>query len=90
MPTLALNVSKSTWIIAVPSGQKIAAKFTRMKLSKANGDQCDDYVEIKDGLFGKNQRFLIVVIVGTQAFEGRGGNIILRKVAGLCIWHINQ
>ena len=69
VPTLALNVSKSTWIIAVPSGQKIAAKFTRMKLSKVNSNQCDDYVEIKDGLFGMNQRSIILLIVATKAFE---------------------
>ena len=45
-------MSRSTWIITVPSGQKIVAKFTRMKLGKTNGGHCNEYVEIKDGLLG--------------------------------------
>ena len=67
-------MSKSTWIIAVQLGQKIAAKFTRMKLEKAaNENQCDDYVEIKDGLLGMDG-FSSAIISVTEKFNGARAN----------------
>ena len=51
----AYNTSKSTWIILLPKRQKVAAKFTRLKLDGENNGKCEEFVQIKDGVFGKSK-----------------------------------
>eukprot|EP00795_Rhopilema_esculentum_P002247 gene2247-17854_t len=50
----AYNTSKSTWIILLPKKQKVAAKFTRLQLDGENNGKCEEFVQIKDGVFGSS------------------------------------
>ena len=53
------NTTKSIWIVTLPSHQRVAAKFTRLKVGKYEKGKCDEFVEIKEGLFGKQLSFIV-------------------------------
>eukprot|EP00794_Sanderia_malayensis_P006277 gene6277-6998_t len=44
------NRTSSTWIIVQPKRERIVARFKTLRLGMSNSGQCDEYVEIKDGL----------------------------------------